>query len=113
VRKPSAFIGNSVDGLCRTAEFSVLLKIRRRKNEGGSFLRRGKRHTLTGELPPGAEPRTVKIIAESLPFRLSLTRVMRPNRTNCAAISAASSLPTTDVKSQSHSRAVTAAKQYL
>ena len=72
-----------------------------------------KRHTETGELPPGAEPRTVKMIAESLFFRLSLTRVMRPKRTNCAAISAASSRPTTEVKSQSHSNAWTAWKQYL
>ena len=53
------------------------------------------------------------MMAESLFFRLSETRVMRPNRTNCAAISAASSLPMTDVKSHSHSKAVTAAKQCL
>lgn len=61
----------------------------------------------------GTEPRTVKMIAESLFLRLSETRVMRPKRTNWAAISAASSLPTTLVKSQSHSRAASAMKQCL
>lgn len=65
------------------------------------------------EFAPPAAPLTVKMIAESLFFRLSETRLMRPNRTNWAAISAASSLPMTDVKSHSHSKAVTAAKQFL
>ena len=40
------------------------------------------------------------MMAESLFLRLSLTSVIRPKRTNWAAISAASSRPTTDVKSQ-------------
>jgi hypothetical protein len=52
------------------------------------------------------------MIAESLFFRLSLTSAMSPKRTNCAPISAASSRPTTEVKSQSHSSAATAWKQY-
>jgi len=56
-------------------------------------------------------PLTVKITAESVPLRLSLTRAINPNLTKCAAISAASSRPTIDVKSHSHSSADTAVKQ--
>lgn len=111
VSNTTPFIRNLVYSLGSAAEFTVLLFIElvipKAKQKQYDI------RTLTGEFPPGAEPRTVKMIAESLFFLLSLTRVMRPNRTNCAAISAASSLPTTDVKSHSHSRAVTAAKQYL
>jgi len=52
--------------------------------------------TLTGEFLPGAEPQTVKMMVESLFLRLSLTRGMRLKRTECAAISAASSQLTTE-----------------
>jgi len=112
VSNAAPLVRNFVDGLGSAAELAVLLftkisvELENKTEENDT-------RTLTGEFPPGAEPRTVKMIAESLFFLLSLTKVIRPKRTNCAAISAASSLPTTDVKSQSHSSAVTAAKQYL
>ena len=61
------------------------------------------RCTLTGEFPPGTEPRMVKMMAELLFFHLSLTRVIRLKQTNCTAISMASSQPMTEVKSQNHS----------